>query len=293
MKKHFFSLVVFTLWSQPFIQAHAQHRADASLKAMQQDPVMLEKRLKSVGTLIEGGSAARHLQENGAAALRKQAQDLHKQAQDAFQAGDYGQASELLGQAYRSLMEATRHTNPEEVAKKKKQKDFDARLASTKAMLEAQQRVSAEKSPKGEQSHITQVQKMLEQAQQLAASDLGKAKVLLDQAYLITKSAVGTMRQGDTLVRTLSFASKEEEYHYELDRYDTHQMLVKMLLQDKMDTPGVATLAQGFMDKAAKLREEAMAKAGASDFEAAVQSMEAATRELVRAIRSAGIFIPG
>ena len=39
------------------------------------------------------------------------------------------------------------------------------------------------------------------------------------------------MRSGDTLVRSLNFASKEEEYRYEIDRNDTHQMLIKVLVE--------------------------------------------------------------
>ena len=97
------------------------------------------------------------------------------------------------------------------------------------------------------------------------------------------------MRSGDTLVRSLDFATKEEEYRYELDRNDTHQMLVRVLLEGKPRTPGQQT----FIDKALQLRGEADAAAVGRDHTAAVKLLEESTRELIRAIRSAGVFIPG
>ena len=93
---------------------------------------------------------------------------------------------------------------------------------------------------------------------------------------------------------SLNFASKEEEYHYELDRNDTHQMLVTVLLEEKMaDSAGVAKMVNVFLDKARLLREEGDRQAARGDFEAAVQTLEESTKELVRAIRSGGIYIPG
>ena len=101
------------------------------------------------------------------------------------------------------------------------------------------------------------------------------------------------MRDGKTLVRSLNFASKEEEYHYELDRNDTHKMLVKVLLKDKMKDPKTAARVKENIDKADALRIEAEQLAISKNFTEAVQTLENSTKQIVRAIRAAGIYIPG
>ena len=50
---------------------------------------------------------------------------------------------------------------------------------------------------------------------------------------------------------------------------------------------------QAFTDKAAALRRDAEGQARNGDHAAAIRLLEDSTRELVRAIRSGGIYIPG
>jgi hypothetical protein len=95
-------------------------------------------------------------------------------------------------------------------------------------------------------------------------------------------------------VRSLNFASKEEEYHYEIDRNDTHLMLIKVLVEEKRAAnPALDQQVGGFVTKARELRNKAEAAAGHKDHAEAVKLLEESTAELVRAIRNAGIYIPG
>jgi endonuclease III len=131
-------------------------------------------------------------------------------------------------------------------------------------------------------------------AKQLAdAGKVEQAKARLDGVYEETKTELEKLREGETLVRTLEFASDEEEYRYELDRHDTHQMLVKVLLEDRVKKPGTRRQVDGFVAKSNALRSQAEAEAGAGAYDRAVDTLEKATKELQRAIRSAGVYIPG
>jgi len=47
------------------------------------------------------------------------------------------------------------------------------------------------------------------------------------------------------------------------------------------------------LDKAEALRKRAEKAAGKKDFDTAVKTLEESTREVTRAIRMAGIYIPG
>ena len=70
-------------------------------------------------------------------------------------------------------------------------------------------------------------------------------------------------------------------------------MLVKVLLEDKLGGEAVSPRVSEFLTSAGSLRGEAEAAAKRGDFEAGIKLLEQSTGELVKAIRSAGIYIPG
>jgi hypothetical protein len=94
-------------------------------------------------------------------------------------------------------------------------------------------------------------------------------------------------------VRSLNFANKEEEYNYEIDRNDTHQMLIKVLLEGRRDMPGVESMVSGRVERARQVRTQAEQAAARGDHAAGIKLLEESTGELVKAIRSAGVYIPG
>lgn len=267
--------------------------------ALAQDRETLERRAQSIRTLIESSSGARQIESSGAAAARERrdnARLIHREAVAMLGAGDLGNAARLLDQAAREMMDGVRLAKPEQVAGEKAQRDFDARLESTKALLAAQQRITREKGAGREARESTRrIEQQLAEAQKLAAQHrLDEARPALDRAYLTARVSIEAMRRGDTLVRSLTFASKREEYDYELDRNDTHRMLVTVVLADRREPGGTMPAAmQSAVDKAAALRRDAEAKARAGDTAGGIALLEESTRELVRAIRAGGLYIPG
>ena len=125
------------------------------------------------------------------------------------------------------------------------------------------------------------------------AGDLVRARSVLDQAYVRAKQAIEDLRGGETLVRSLHFKNKAEEYKYELDRNDTHRMLLKVLVERKGQSQGASGMRQKFIDDSSRLRAEAERQAAQGDCQTAVRTLEQSTKALVQAIRSAGIYIPG
>jgi hypothetical protein len=194
------------------------------------------------------------------------------------------------------MMTAARAAAPEQVTGDKKRTDFNNRYESVKTLLTAQQRIAKEKGGgKDAAEAAKQIETLMAEASSQAQADqIDRARSTIDQAYLLAKASIGTMRRGDTLVRSLNFASKHEEYDYELDRNDTHRMLVKVLLEERRaSNPALDRSVQGFLDTAGKLRGDAEEQAKKGSYEAAIKTLEDSTRELVRAIRGAGVYIPG
>lgn len=263
------------------------------------DKEQLGRRLESVKLLLETSSAARQIEASGdqrALATRDKARGLYRNAADAYAAGDLAKTSRLLAETSVLMFEAVRYAAPDEVVAKKLEADFTARNESVKALLAAYKRVASEKgSAKGVNETVSSIEKSIAEADKLAAAKkYAEGRAELDRAYLVAKAGISSLRSGDTLVRSLNFASKEEEFHYEIDRNETHKMLIKVLVDEKRATnPQLDQQVQNFLNKAGELRAAADAAAARKDFAQAVKLLEESTAELVRAIRNAGVYIPG
>ncbi|MBL8535241.1 MAG: hypothetical protein JNL33_15445 [Betaproteobacteria bacterium] len=255
-------------------------------------------RLQYVRALIEESSAAKRVENShsdDAKARRAKARELHREAVAADAAGDRERSERLLGQAAKTMFEAVRLADGDGGFEAKKEKDFDARLGSVNALMSAFERVCEEKKcPEQERSETRRgvETKVNEAKASRIRGDLDHARTTLDQAYVAVKVAIEHRRGGDTLVRSLQFKSKEEEYRYELDRNETHRMLITLLVGDKAKASALQMI-QKAMDEAGALRLRAEKEAASGKFEAAVESLELSTRELQRALRGAGIYIPG
>ena len=107
------------------------------------------------------------------------------------------------------------------------------------------------------------------------------------------KLSLTKLREGKTLVRSLNFETKEDEYQYELGRNNTHNMLVNTVLKEKRNDPRLGKLMDIPLNQAEKLRSQAETEAASGDYETAIKTMEQSTKQIIKAIRMAGIFIPG
>jgi len=283
-----------------FLASAVAGGASAQVQAPKAEPTKdsLGRRLESVNTLIEKSSAARQVDSAGngdSAQRRERARALHREATAAYEAGDYQKANTLLDNAAKEMIGSVRKAEPAQVVEDKKQRDFNNRLDSVKALQDALKRVSSEKKAgaKGAQAS-TKVEELVKEAVSLRdAGQVEKGRVVLDQAYLTAKLAVQNLRQGDTLVRELKFESKEDEYKYELDRNDTHQMLIQVLVEGKGPGASQDPMVADRVKQAEALRKEAEALAAKGDYEGAIKKLDDSTRELVKGIRASGIFIPG
>ena len=256
------------------------------------DRVALERRLAAVETLIERSSAARQVDTSAVPAAierRERARAARSAAFEALRSGDLAKTAQVLAEASQHMIEAVRLAAPEQVVGEQIKAEFAIRIQSAKSLAAAQRRIAIEKSTPNAQETAHAIDRLIARAEaEAAAGSLTAARATIEQAYLLAKAAIASMRGGDTLVRSLTFASAEEEYHYEIDRNDTHRMLLNVLVE-----PARAAQVAAPAQQAALVRSNAEAAARLGDFRAAVRLLEQSTRELVRAIRAAGVYIPG
>lgn len=257
-------------------------------------PTMVAKRLESVRILLHKSSGAKQIAEKGAPDAINQleeAKKLHQQAETAYHGGNLVQANDLLGKATNTMFQAVRQSDASGVTGGKDLVDFNNRMESVKVLRDAHTRIIREKGQETQGRETDkQLDSMMGRAKELVKQgQVKEGRVELDKGYVTLKLAIEKLRRGDTLVRSLHFASKAEEFDYEIDRNNTHEMLINVLAKEKGGDP----MIQNFVAKAKALRKEADALAGKGDHGGAIGVMEKSTAEYIKAIRSAGIFIPG
>ena len=255
-------------------------------------------RLVYVERLLTESSAARKVDESGkpeAVELKSEAQSRFENARELAEAGDADAAEAELGEAIRLLTAAAKAANGDAKVSKKQSDDYQSRRESVMALAAAHDRIAKEKGQKGMNRGLqAEVAEQLEAADKLLAQGEGDAaRAALDATYETVKGSLEGLRGGDTLVRELKFESKADEYAYELDRNDTHMMLIEVLLAEKMESSPMKASAEKFINNAEELRTQAEGAAAKDRFEEAIGLLEESTKELIRAIRSAGIYIPG
>jgi hypothetical protein len=255
-------------------------------------------RLVYVERLLTESSAAKKVDASGkteAIEMKAQAEAHFDEARKLADSGD-GEAAEVeLREAIRLMTSAARAANGDAKVSQKQTDDYGSRKESVTALAKAHDRIATEKGMKDMNRALQdKVSADLTASDELMAQGKGdEARSMLDAAYESVKASLEGLRGGDTLVRELKFETPEDEYHYELDRNDTHRMLVEVLLAEKMQASPMRKTADGFIAKAGELRKEAEEAAGRKKFEDAIRLLEESTKEFIRAIRSAGVYIPG
>ncbi|MBF0382663.1 MAG: hypothetical protein HQL69_16700 [Magnetococcales bacterium] len=165
-------------------------------------------------------------------------------------------------------------------------------LKTVVALLDSYQRIVQEKGLRYEIININSVKSMVDEAKNHFTSgqeQLGMERLGL--AYIKLKTAIISLRKGETLVRSLNFKNKEEEYQYELGRSKTHRLLLKLILNDK--PADVVRRANIFATHAKKLQVLAETQADLGHFDKAVELMESSINELIKGLRGAGLMLPG
>lgn len=124
------------------------------------------------------------------------------------------------------------------------------------------------------------------------AGNLEAALRKLKTAYVLLQGEIVRLRGGQTLVRELRFASAAEEYVYEVDRHDSHLLLVELLLGSARGNPVLEAEIQSAVGESMRLHWIAHKHAAAGDYGEAVAWLELASDGLVALIRDQGFDIP-
>jgi tetratricopeptide (TPR) repeat protein len=205
------------------------------------------------------------------------------------------QANEKLDEALRMINLEVRRLSRTEMRHQRAEEAYEKRLHAVRTFLKAYERVAQEKSVSEAAAEQTkEIRALLDAAEKLAGQQkFTDATVLLDRAYRTARGDIRSLRQGETLTRSLSFATPRDEYRYEHDRNDSHQMLLRFAISEKHPPAIHLKRINQMKDDATRLRQQAENEAATNDFQQAIVTIGRSTETLLKAIRMSGLFVPG
>lgn len=131
--------------------------------------------------------------------------------------------------------------------------------------------------------------------QLLAADEIGRdgrhadAADALERAYRSAVQGLARLREGETVTIELKFDTPADEYAYEQKRFQSHDMLVDVMLAERNPTGSMRNAVDQRRQEARALRDRAAESAARGDHRSAITQLEDATRLLVRALQAAGV----
>ena len=258
----------------------------------------ISNRLQNMSKLLNESSGARQVissTNSEAKQKRQEALELYRQANERLNSGANAEATIILNQSTKLMFEAIRMSTPTSVTEKEIIINYGKRRQSVIALKDAFNRISDENHEQESKLKVNkQLETLINRADKLLKNgENARARTEIDKAYQLLKVSIDSIRSGQTLVRSLQFETKKEEYLYEVDRNDTHSMLIGLLVDEKNKSDSTRKGIIKFVEESKVFRKQADAYAEDGAYEIAIDLLEQSTRQLVRAIRSAGIYIPG
>lgn len=111
----------------------------------------------------------------------------------------------------------------------------------------------------------------------------------LQKAQNMITSVLTNMLHAQTVTYDKNFETPQEEYEYELARLENYEELVPLAIEQKQPSKRAIDLIDNFVQKAAKIKGEGQEIAAKGDYKMAIMAMQAATSNLQRALRMAGV----
>jgi tetratricopeptide (TPR) repeat protein len=287
------AMLCLAIFATPPAAAGQGARVPASQSIVDQKRLLVENmafRSVAAKTITDSGDS------EAIAALSK-AKGLIENAKKASADGKYQDADDKLNEALKLINDHARRLTLSSVGADRAKVLFERRRHAVETFVKAYERVASDPNADASQQpkeHTAWIAGKLAEADALAAKgEHEKARELLEAAYERTRGLIRSMRAGQTLTRSLNFATAEEAYQYELKLNESHFALLEFAIVEKSPRGSLVERVHQTRDEARKMRGVAEAKAKEGDYPGAIVELTSSTKILLQAIRLSGIFVPG
>jgi len=272
------------------VPAAAQTRVPA-------DPATTGQKAEFVGNLVTRSVSSQRIEQSGDDAARQsleKARGLVDAAKADLAGGRVDAANTKLDEALALVNTEIQRLSGAEVRGAHDRQMYERQLKAVNTFLSAYQRVAESGSSKSAARQAETIRGLVGKAEGEAdRGDYESAVELLNEAYATARGDIRQMRQGQTLTRSLDFATAEEEYDYELGRNESHFLLLQFAMTEKQPAGSVVGRISDNRKAAEKMRKDAEARAAGGAYPEAIGLLNESTELLLKSIRMSGMFIPG
>lgn len=248
--------------------------------------------------MVLSSSSAKRVEASGnpnALALLEDAKVQINTAKESLAGGDASKAMDEVNEGLRQITAASRAiTTESEMAGVNHKAKHDEILASLKT-YEGSYAKNTERVKKAGNKPKSTLDRgvyngLITEGKALAVDGKYAAgnKKLSNAQKMIT-SVLTEMLHAQTMVYDKSFDTPKEEYEYELARMESYEELVPIAIEQRQPSQRALELIDGFVNKGKKIKQEGKDIAAKGDYKMGIMAMQAATSNLQRALRIAGV----
>lgn len=248
--------------------------------------------------MVIGSGSAKRVEASGnseAIATLRQARDLIDGARSTLDGGDAAAAMEQVNEGLRMITAASRMiTTESEMSGINYKAQYEELINSLKTYDGSYERNMKRLKKMGEKPKRTldkaAYKEEVDLGKQLAAKgDHAGAVKSLENAQARITAVLTDMLHATTVVYDKNFETPKEEYEYELARLESYEELIPVAIEQKQPKKRVMSLIDSFVQKASKIKGEGLDVAAKGDHKMAIMAMQAATDNLIRALRMMGV----
>jgi len=254
---------------------------------------LLQQKLSLMQRVLESSASARRIDQGDSDLAKSRlahARDQFSVAKQALDARRYDAAREKLEQAmqfYSAASGSVADAIDKGDAQRTRFNELSVSIESFRLYVQRAMVKSEDDNPlDGDQlSSLMQLAGNLGQHE-----NYGAANEVLNEAYMLTITAVSALKGGTTIVYSQDFDTPEQEYLYELERYKGLLQLFQMVSPDGTLPDKYRWTEKSLQSSEAAFRQ-AQQRAEQAEYPLAIKDLETATKQLTQVLRLLGLPI--
>lgn len=256
----------------------------------------VQQELQLVKMMLANSPLAQRSGDEQVKQLLELVRGLYARGNDAYISGNMVWADAFLDEALSVLEDAARLASDPLQVETKLRAHYAELLEDVRAFdatyLDVRKGLSA-KDVKPHDAEIARTRDLINRAQSMVRdSQYTEASELLEKVHAIYISVLNKLLASTSFVYEAKFNSPAEEFEYELARYRSYGELIPIAHAQFKPDEGTLMLSNRYVKDAGVAHDLAEKQAAGGDHQAALKTLQQATKRLQTALRTIGLEVP-
>jgi len=206
--------------------------------------------------------------------------------------GQLSEASELLEQAFINMTYVRSFMKKAPVSSDDKRRYYIKLVESVEQFIDALSEALVNKKDKSASENLVKAQKLKDLAANFQQqNNFVDANLNIELAYNMLVKTLSRIKDKQTAVVTLNFATAKDEYLYEIKQYNSFQMLLELRKTNVTLSDNTLKTMAKFIAKSTEYFNQAELLVAQLQYEDAIATLETANKNLKRALRVSGVNV--